>query len=125
MILGRDEFDRRLGQHPVGRRGASQLLQIANGPETCWQKPMSPSNSGAGPVIPSRASMAAKTPLRAAWANAHPFHIDNSPALVSRLARRCQSSPAMPSRMNGFRVIELQQLRRRQAAEERHPYVAT
>ena len=47
---------------------------------------MSPSNSGAGPVIPSAASRAANTPLRAAWAKAQPFHIDSSPARVSRNA---------------------------------------
>ena len=57
-----------------------------NGPETCCQNPMSPSNSGLGPVIPSRASIAAKTPLRAAWAKAQPFHIESSPARVSRKA---------------------------------------
>ena len=43
---------------------------------------MSPSNSGAGPVIPAPASCAAKTLFRAdvKRENAHPFHIDSSPA---------------------------------------------
>ena len=67
---------------------------ISNGPETCCQKPMSPSNRGEGPVIPAAASVAAKTPLRAAWAKAHPFHIDSSPARVSRSA--AEVVPAIP-----------------------------
>ena len=57
-----------------------------NGPETCWKKPISPSNSGAGPVMPSAASNAAKTALREANAKAQPFHIESSPARVSRSA---------------------------------------
>lgn len=71
-----------------------------SGPETCWQKPMSPSNSGAGPVMPALASNAAKTPLRAAWANAQPFHIDSSPARVNRKA--VPVVPAIPSACTVF-----------------------
>ena len=70
-------------------------LGRSNGPETCWKKPISPSKSGAGPVMPSAASRAAKTPLRAAKANAQPFHIDSSPARVSR--RAVPVVPAIPS----------------------------
>ena len=66
----------------------------SNGPETCWKNPISPSKSGAGPVMPSAASIAAKTPFRAAKANAQPFHIDSSPARVSR--RAVPVVPAIP-----------------------------
>ena len=45
--------------------------------------------------MPSAASMAAKTPFRAAKAKAHPFHIDSSPARVRRKA--VPVVPAIPS----------------------------
>ena len=47
-----------------------------------------------GPVMPSAASWAAKTALRAAKAKAQPFHIESSPARVSRSA--VPVVPAMP-----------------------------
>ena len=43
--------------------GPPSLVSV-NGPETCWKKPISPSKSGAGPVMPSAASSAAKRALR-------------------------------------------------------------
>ncbi len=45
--------------------------------------------------MPSAASRAAKTPLRAAKAKAQPFHIDSSPARVIRSA--VPVVPAIPS----------------------------
>ena len=57
-----------------------------NGPDTCLKNPISPSNTGAGPVIPSAARRAAKTPFRAASANDAPFHMDSSPARTCLIA---------------------------------------
>ena len=50
---------------------------------------------GAGPVMPSAASVAANTPLRAAFANAHPVHMLNSPDRVCR--RAVLHTPAIPT----------------------------
>ena len=44
--------------------------------------PNSPSNMGAGPVIPRQARSAANNPFLAALAAAQPFHMLSSPALV-------------------------------------------
>src|SRR2546429_5563759 len=50
---------------------------ISKGPETCLKNPISPSKMGEGTVMPSRASRAAKTQFRAAFAKEHPFHMDS------------------------------------------------
>src|SRR5438094_10464678 len=55
---------------------------ISKGPETCLKNPISPSKIGEGPVMPSLASRAEKTPFRAAFADEHRFHMDSSPALT-------------------------------------------
>ena len=57
-------------------------LGSVNGPETSLKNPSSPSKIGAGPVSPSAAKRAAKTPFRDALANAQPFHSESSPARV-------------------------------------------
>src|SRR5262249_19665125 len=62
---------------------------------TSLKNPRSPSKIGAGPVKPSAASVAANTPLRAALANAHPFHIESSPDRVWR--RATLQTPARPT----------------------------
>ena len=52
-------------------------------PESATLKaPYSPSNTGAGPVMPRQASRAEKRPFLEEWAAAHPFHMLSSPALV-------------------------------------------
>ena len=71
-------------------------------------KPRSPSKIGAGPVMPSAASRAAKTPLRAALAKAQPFHMLSSPERVCRSATL--QTPAMPMAWVDLRGVELHQL---------------
>ena len=58
--------------------------------------------------MPSAASIAAKTPLRAAKAKAQPFHIDSSPARVSRRAVPVVAGD--PQGVDGLVVREPQQL---------------
>ncbi len=70
---------------------------------TSFMKPSSPSKIGAGPVMPSAASWAAQTPLRAALAKAQPFHMLNSPA---RLPQRDVAHTGNPERMSRLRRIE-------------------
>src|SRR5579883_1021028 len=75
---------------PSAPNGAGVNLSLV----TRLKKPRSPSKIGAGPVIPSAARVAANTPLRAAFANAQPFHILNSPERVCRNATL--QTPARP-----------------------------
>src|SRR5207245_11283673 len=55
---------------------------ISKGPETWLKNPISPSKIGEGPVMPSLACRAEKTPFRAVFAVDHYFKIDSSLALT-------------------------------------------
>ena len=91
------------------RRTASRVTSL--------KKPESPSKIGAGPVSPSAASVAAKTPLRAALANAQPFHMLSSPERVCR--RATLHTPAMPTACVSLRRVELHQLAGRDGRGDR------
>ena len=95
MILGRDELDRGFRQHPV-RGGRSAQLGQRKWSGDLLNKPHLALEEGGGPGHALGGEQGREQRVsRAAKANAQPFHIDSSPARVSRSA--VPVVPAIPS----------------------------
>ena len=98
VIFRRPIFDARVQNHrgrPVApswqtglrifRRRCPAKLQAAS------RNPFALRKSAPGPVMPARASNAAKTPCRAAFAKATPFQCESSPTRACRMAAPCDT----------------------------------
>ena len=86
VVFGGHELDRGLGEHPVAGGRPAELGERERARRLAGRNPSRLRRAGRGRSCPSAASSAAKSALRAANAKAQPFHIDSSPARVSRSA---------------------------------------